>query len=732
MKTLRYSTFAFFSITALVMGAITLVDWLTGVPGSSQKVYASQPFVLLWCIMSILALLYILKCKLWRMPATMMIHVSFLVILCGALVTHLFGIQGAVSLNSVRPTDIYFEPTSTNFHKLPFTVMLDRFDTEFYNGTMSPRDYVSHIVINDNGTTIKGIISMNNIFSYHGYRFYQSSYTDDGVRLSISHDPYGIGITYTGYALLLLSMFLFFFQKNSHFRRLLASKNSIVVALFVFVSLSLNAKNETKTAPSNVVNDFCNLHIYYNGRICPLQTYAYQFTTKLCGKDSYHGHNAEEVLTGWLFFPDVWKEEPMIKIKGVVVKEILGTDQSYVSIYDFANDNGDYLLSDALTDIAQGRNVNGKTDILNTDDKVNVINDLFTGESLRVFPVRNNDGTIKWFSPFDSLPCSLDARRTYLIRQLFPEIKKSVIMHHYSRSRQLINQLAEYQRSECGDVLPSGSQFVAEKIYNKISSSRIWAMGCLTLGIILFLYSIHCISRQKFMHRVVTIASVFALLTTLVYLSACLVLRTYISQHMPLSNGYETMQFLAWCCLLLTLVLHRRAMLALPFGFIICGFALLVATIGQSNPAVSNLVPVLQSPLLSIHVMVIMIAYALLAFIMLDGIAALILMRSGNGDFGLHRLSLLMLYPAVFLLSAGIFIGAVWANISWGRYWGWDAKEVWALITLMVYSLPIHGKSLPFMRSARFFHVFSIVSFLTVLMTYFGVNYLLGGLHSYA
>lgn len=211
-------------------------------------------------------------------------------------------------------------------------------------------------------------------------------------------------------------------------------------------------------------------------------------------------------------------------------------------------------------------------------------------------------------------------------------------------------------------------------------------------------------------------------------------LRGYVAGHWPLSNGYETMQFMSWCSLLLTLALWRRFLLLRPFGCLIAGLALMVSVMGESNPQITPLMPVLSSPLLCIHVVLVMVAYALLAFTMLNGLTGLVL-------YGMHRyrqsellqlVGRLTLYPAVCCLAAGIFVGAVWANVSWGRYWGWDPKEVWALITLLVYALALHGDSLPRFRRPLFFHGFCVAAFLTVLITYFGVNFLLGGMHSYA
>ena len=217
------------------------------------------------------------------------------------------------------------------------------------------------------------------------------------------------------------------------------------------------------------------------------------------------------------------------------------------------------------------------------------------------------------------------------------------------------------------------------------------------------------------------------------YLTLMLALRGYVSGHWPVSNGYETMRFMAWCTLLLTLLFARRFLFLLPFGYLIAGLSLMVSMMGESNPQITQLMPVLDSPLLCIHVMLVMAAYALLAFVMFGGVAGVVLHRRARGAAAqLQAVSRLMLYPAVFCLAAGIFVGAVWANVSWGRYWGWDPKEVWALVTLLVYALPLHAGSLPWFRRPLFFHWFCIAAFLSVLVTYFGVNFLLGGMHSYA
>jgi ABC-type transport system involved in cytochrome c biogenesis permease subunit len=218
------------------------------------------------------------------------------------------------------------------------------------------------------------------------------------------------------------------------------------------------------------------------------------------------------------------------------------------------------------------------------------------------------------------------------------------------------------------------------------------------------------------------------LLLLLIYLTCMIALRWIVSGHIPLTNGFETMQAAAWTAMVLTLVAHRIKVV-LPMGLIVAGLALMVSVMGESNPNVSHLMPVLASPLLSVHVMLIMISYSLFAVMMLNSIASFI--QKEKSEY-LAKVSTLLHYPAVLTLAAGIFVGAIWANQSWGRYWGWDPKETWALITMIIYALPLHAVSFPAFNRPKVIHLYNLVAFLSVLMTYFGVNYLLSGMHSYA
>lgn len=736
----KYIAFGSMALLILLLAAASIVEKVYGTTYAYERIYGSAVTVTLWAIMGVSALVYLTKAELWRHWATFLFHLSLGVILIGALTTHLLAKQGQLHLRRGEAPTKQFVLDSGTPYRLPFRIALHDFRMEYYPGTLAPMDYVSTLEITDDGESFVGEVSMNNILSYRSYRLYQSGYDPDGegATLSVSYDPYGIAATYLGYALLLLSMLLFFLQKRSRFRALWhSSKRYVAVALLLTCTstATLSAK-EIESVPRSVAavtaEEFGNLHIYYHDRICPMQTLARDFTTKLYGKASYKGLSAEQVLCGWLFFPSEWEGEPMLKIKGADIAQLLGTEGKYASITDFITTENGYKLTPAL------HNTDGKysrQNVAAANEKFNLVNMLCTGALLRIYPHQSGDkcGSMTWYSPIDNLPQDSSEEEILFIRQSLILVAQNITQGKESEARKLLSQIGRYQLDRMGEYAPSTARFKAEKLYNATSWSRPLAMLCMTLGILAFVLLVR-------RHRATKINIALALTTLVVwlYLTLHITLRWYISRHIPLSNGFETMQFMAWCSLLVAQLVQRRFRMAQSFGLLICGFALLVAMMGEANPRITQLMPVLQSPLLSIHVMVIMVAYSLFAFMMLNGVTAFALrlshstVETESEIAELHRTSRLILYPALFLLTAGIFIGAVWANISWGRYWGWDPKEVWALITMLIYAFALHSDSIKVFRRPMVFHLFCILAFLSVLITYFGVNFFLGGMHSYA
>ena len=748
MKLLKRTAFSLLGILLLILTIATILEKIYGTDFVNEYIYSSVPFVILWGVTAITSLLYIIKSKLHRQPVIFLLHLSLLFILAGAFTTWIYGEQGTMRVRQGEQQTSFTDSKGIS-HQLPFSITLNQFEIIYYKGTLAPMDFISHISVADKDChrQIQGKVSMNHIFSYQHYRFYQSGYSEDneGSVFSVSHDPYGIGITYAGYTLLLLSTVFFFFSPQSRFRQLLKSPllhRSLTVILLLF-AFSLNSNflkaNSTspKVLPREVAEHFGDLYILYNNRICPLQTFARDFTVKLYGSSSYKGLTPEEVLTGWLFYYDSCKNEPIIRIKSNEARKLLEIEGNYARLKDYISTINEYKLEKMMNHIRSGEQVTDKRGIEEADEKFNIINLVCTGAMMKIFPCRNIAGkTLERYSQSAQVPQDMDNDKWVFIRKSMSYVNEMIVMKKYNDACLLLEKIKKYQQKECDGLLPADNKFKAEKIYNQFDYSKSVAMACICIGLICFIYYCHCMASQKRTSRKAIIILNILLWIVFTYLSAAICLRGYVSNHLPLSNGFETMQFMAWCTLLLTFLLQRKFAMLLPFGFLLCGLTLMVSMLGESNPQITQLMPVLQSPLLSIHVVVIMIAYSLLAFIMLNGVTAVILHQSQKECKEqierLQIISQIILYPAIFLLAIGIFIGAVWANVSWGRYWGWDPKEVWALITMLVYALALHPRSLPWFHRTMFFHVFCITAFITVLITYFGVNFLLGGMHSYA
>lgn len=733
---LKHLAFGSATLIAVVLMVATIVEKFYGSRFVQEYIYGAKPMILLWLLAAVCTMFYLVQRGAHKRFATFMLHISFAVILLGAFTTWRWGVQGRVHLREGESSEVFVSADGQQ-HKFPFVLKLNDFELKYYEGTFAPMDYVSHLEITDGVERINNKVSMNNILSHRHYRIYQSGYDKDGngTTLAISYDPWGVGITYTGYILLLLSLLSFFVQPNSYFRALLrhpALKRGVITLLLLCsISIASATERTPQTLPRDVAAKFGDLHIYYNNRICPLQTFAKDFTTKLYGKSTYRGLTAEQVVTGWLFFYDDWKSEPMIKIKGGKIEQLLGIESNYACLTDFVSTEG-YKLESAL----RGEGVSNRRNAEVANEKFNLVRVLAMGHLLKIYPYRNAEEVVTWYSLADKLPDEIPDGHRLFIARCMNLVAEKMVLKKYNEAVLLLDKIGVYQANEAGDGIPSTWRFRAEKIYNSANINRPLAMGCVTVGIVLFLISCLGVALREKCSKWFTITFVIGLGGVLLYLTLQIALRWIVSGHIPLSNGFETMQFMAWCSALIALCTMGRFHMALPFGYLLCGFTLLVAMMGEASPRITQLMPVLQSPLLSIHVVVIMIAYSLLAFAMLNGVTAIAL-RYTKKDYkpeveSLQITSNIMLYPAVFLLAIGIFIGAVWANISWGRYWGWDPKEVWALITMLVYSATLHSRSLSKLREPMVFHWFTVIAFLTVLITYFGVNFLLGGMHSYA
>ncbi len=726
MKILKFIVIVAYIAIVVLLASATIIEKIN----APTHIYNSIYFCLLWGILAIAGLAYMLRQRLQKRPVVFCLHSALLIILAGAFITHIFGESGSLHLRLGEKSSTFI--TDNKDIEMPFEVELVSFSIETYPGTTSPMDYVSNVSFDGNEAVA---ISMNNIAQYAGYRFYQSGFDNDGqgTYISVSHDPWGISITYIGYALLFVSFLLVLILPNEGFRRQI--RLMAVALLFIAPTTALaSVEDAPKTLPIDVAKEYCNMYAYYNGRICPLQTVARTFTTKIYGKPTYKGLSAEQVYTGWMFFAPDWIDEPCIKLKGVAAA-IVGTNGSYASYNDFF-DIGEYKLQEKLNDIYAGKDVDGASDIQNANEKINLLRMLFDGQLTKIFPIADNNGKVAWHHQNDRLPLGIEPERYEFIRKVHDHLGELAFEKNFDNFKYTVGKMRKYQIKEAADVLPSDAQFEAEKVYNSLSSTRLIAIALATIGFVAFFYYIIRWSNEQRPHRIVNIALNVVMAIVVVYQVVIFTLRWFVSGHIPMTNGYETMQFMSLCAIVITLIAQRRFILVVPFGLLLAGLAMMVSMFGESNPQITNLMPVLASPLLSIHVCTIMIAYSLLSFTFFNGLTAIVVSATrSHADKkvgALASVSRLLLYPALCFLSIGIFVGAIWANQSWGRYWGWDPKEVWALITMLIYTIPMHSTLVPALRKPMTLHVFLTIAFLTVLMTYFGVNFLLGGMHSYA
>ena len=655
---LKKTLFALYVLVIVCMAAATVVEKYSGTDFVRSNVYGAWWFSLLWAVLTAAGVVYFLRhrCKSWSGIA---LHLSFVVILAGAFVTHVSSERGTVHLRQgayISTCVMYDRHNQPYDAQMPFQMRLDRFDVQYHEGTDAAEDYVSQFTIIDHGKQYSGKVSMNRIFRYGAMRFYQSSYDNDmlGASVSFNSDPIGIPLTYTGYALLFFSLVYMLFDPHGAYRKLLRLshlKKGLMMMALLFALGSSSA--EAHVLPNESADRFGRLMVLHNSRICPLQTLAIDFTKNLYGKASYNGYTPEQVLTGWMFYADDWMQEPMLRLKGAEMRDRLQLPE-YVPVSQFFNSAmGGYTLGPYVQEYYGGNHDAFHSQVAAIDNKIQLIIELRSGSLLKLFPYTNK-GKTTWFAPTDDLPNAMDREHQQFVRSICLLLGDCALASDYTQMDAVVGKMLKYQQKNGGASMPSDRRVAAERIYNRIPFATILFMLCLAMGIISFLYAIIRMCRED--------------------------------------NG--------------------------------------------ANNVGTDADPVLNSPLLSVHVSIIMMGFAMLSFTFISGLTAILLRlvsRTAQPKMvQLQQLSLVFLYPALAALGIGIFIGAIWANVSWGEYWGWDPKEVWALITFMIYAIPLHARSVAQLRRPTAFHLFMTLAFLTLVMTYFGVNYFLGGMHSYA
>lgn len=739
MKHLKNLILVVATAIILILITATIVESSKGTAFVRQHIYTSAWFVVLWAAIVVAAAVYIVlrKNKSNICTSVLLVHASFLVILLGAFTSWTMAESGTIHLRQNETTSTMKDEEGKT-KELGFEVSLKNFNVVNYPGTDAPMDYVTTLTAN----TQEIKVSMNNIGSFNGYRFIQSGYDSDmqGTTLGVYHDPWGIGITYTGYALLFISLIATMVSKKTRMRHLYRKALSLqgakawaVTALLAVSSFATSANaQEMVKIDGDIADDFGKICVLYNSRITPINTVATSFVTKLCGKPTWDGLSSNQVFAGWIFDVPYWETVKMIEIKEKKAQELLGINGKWASFDDFWDSYNNYKLDAPLKKAYKDGDTKLQKQLRDADEKFNIIRMLYGGEMLKMFPYAGKQGHMQWFAPGQPLGnLKLDEKELVFIKKSMDYLAESIITGDKARAEEIAKKIYSYQHVRGKAVVPTKFRIYTETFYNKTNAQRLPVMLYLTLSLLLAIVSTLSLNNGK--QKKTRLVSSVLTWVMLIHTTLLLALRWYVSGHLPMSNGYETMQFMAWATLIVTLVMQKRFLPVKQFGPLLSSFALLVAMITDGNPQITQLMPVLQSPLLSVHVMVIMFSYALFGLTALIGLQGLIAhhRKQEEKEQQLAALSQFLLYPAVALIAIGIFIGAIWANVSWGRYWSWDSKETWALITMLIYSVPLHA-DIKWLRKAQHMHIYMLLAFLSVLMTYFGVNYFLSGMHSYA
>ena len=734
-------------------------------------------------------------------------------------------------------------------YKLPFSITLREFQLDRYPGSNSPSSYASEITVNDpEMKLVKPFrIYMNNILNYRGYRFFQSSYDQDekGTILSVNHDYWGTLVTYVGYFFMLIGMVLTLFNKNSRFHTVirlsksLQDKRKASKALLVAVLLGFSASifavdnNSSKKEHFEALSSLL-IQDEAQGRIEPISTYASDVIRKITKKTSYNGQSALDVFISMMINPTQWQKEPVIKVAHDGLAKELGAAKDHVSFNQLVDmqHGGIYKLSEKVNAAYQKdpsqRNQYEK-ELINVDERLNILNSIFTGTLLNIFPAQA-DKNSKWTSaatistqtqtepmatvakggscpmtgktgmsdkPADSTPteamgsagdkCPVTGKSgkagkidesamqsipdsaakssaggemnasgmmggmptmnpiestgpDKLLNNYLSAVQEGYENGNWSNANMALLSLKNYQILNGGNQLPSKTRVKMEVMYNNLSIFLVLAILYGLIGIVLI--SLHLLNILKFNAKVEKWLdkSIYPLGIMFVVYTAGLALRWYISSHAPWSNGYESMIFVGWATTLAGLVFAMRSPITLAITSLLAAIALAVAGMSWMNPEITNLVPVLKSYWLVIHVAVITSSYGFFATAAMLALFNMCLMIARNQknaiklNDNIQEFSYIIeltLTIGLFMLTIGTFLGGVWANESWGRYWGWDSKETWALVSVLIYSAILHLRKIKSTNNLLIFNAVSVLGFSTIIMTYFGVNYYLSGMHSY-
>ncbi|GAB2763126.1 cytochrome c biogenesis protein CcsA [Actinomadura fibrosa] len=654
----------------------------------------------------------------------------------------------------------------------PFSIHLEDFQLERYPGSTSPSSYASEVKVMDDGETMPHRIYMNNVLDYEGYRFFQASYDTDekGTVLAVNHDAPGTYVTYSGYFLMMIGMFFTLFGKSSRFTQInkkLKKMKAVGIMLLLFsFSAAMQAQESDPEITIDIIEQqavneqhaemFGRLMVQdLDGRIKPINTLASEVLRKLTRKpyfkfkkgDETFSFNANQAFLAMHTSPNVWQYVPIIKVDRKKVGEAFGplayNEDDMISFSQLLDDEGNYLLVKAIEDANQKKPAERnelEKEVIKVDERFNILYNVFAGHYLQIFP-NSNDSSNKWYSPthdFNDFP-EEDAR---FAKRIIPGYFSDVNSKDWVAASEKLTYIKKFQDILGEEIIPDRKRVEAEIWYNELNLNFWLFQLYFTVGLILLILAISRIFTKNKGIEIAWNALILITLISFLAFTGNIILRWYVAQHAPWSNGYEMIVFVAWTLMLCGLLTFRKSDFALPLATLFSGALLFVSYLDWLNPEITNLMPVLKSSFwLKVHVATIVSSYAPLALSAILGLMALLLIifRTSSNRKKINvkireitYINEIAMTIGLYVLAAGTFLGGIWANESWGRYWAWDPKETWALISIIVYTVVLHLRFIPALRGRFVLNAVSIFAFGSIIMTSFGVNYYLSGLHSYA
>lgn len=752
------TTIVLFIMFAISMAYATIVETFKGTQLARDIVYEAFWFELLFLLLALNLILAFIKRKTFNSKkiSIVLFHASFIIIVLGAAITRYFGVEGTMHLREGESAN-YFVLTSTSKltenEFMPFSIMLRDFQMERYPGSNSPSSYASEITIIDAENKIQQPyrIFMNNILNYRGYRFFQSSYDQDekGTVLSVSDDFWGTTISYLGYLMLLIGVLLNFLNQNSRFRTVIKlsselqqkRRNSKIISVIVGVVISFSTLSANSYESHLSQLNTLLVQDGMQGRIEPFNTFATDVLRKISKEDEINGQPASLVVVSMMANPDQWQNEPLIIVKHKDLAAELGAVDGKIAfnqLFDPEN-GGIYRITDKVNDAyrkAVSKRSKYENEIINLDERVNICFLIFNGDLPRLYPqISGKDD--KWLS-------SNNLAADFVFHQIYmKEVSLAINTGNWYKANSSLMQIVQYQKNTTNE-LPEQSRINLEVFYNQYQIFTKLSHLLLILGFVFLIFCLWDIfdTIDQFFQGVRLALYAFYVVFGIYTIGMCM--RWYISGHVPWSNGYEVMLLIGWATLLSGIIFAHKSPIALATTGILSGIALMVAGMSWMNPEITNLIPVLKSNWLIIHVAVITSSYGFLAMGALLGLVNLLLMISKSKVKNNNKKTQILLSTqeisyiielslmiGLLMLTIGCFIGGIWANESWGRYWGWDPKETWALISIVVYAIIIHLRHLPQLNNQFVLSTGALLGFSSIIMTFIGVNYFLSGMHTY-